>query len=459
MSDDDYRLEKRIEKIKQNTSLNQETREFIVQDYLNEVGRSGAKKKNTQEIYLRRLTKILEIEELNIQHIQALDQPELKELNNKIVENIQESKYKTRKGEHSVRTKRGFWGSWKRMLQTIGMDTGEYQGYMPKNVSFSSKRSQVAKKKVTTPDDLPNSEQVKKFLKTLGELSSEGTALRNQALIGLIWDTGARIGEVIEDDELETIKMKQVRVEGDRLHIKVKGNKNKSEKEREASDRNVEVFQCRRLLLDYIEQHPKSNDPEAFLFPPAKNNQHHEDDSRFYTATSKGPIRRKIHQTRRKAELEFKTRREPFHIFRKGMITYYVMNDILSWEKVCERTGKDPSATMPIYLKMAMEDINATAAEGFGLDTEVRETEHRMIGPALLPKKCESCETENRCYNDTCSSCGTALPENELPKGEAFEEKEEAKRAADQARAELLNALGIEDETEAVKTLKEKELL
>lgn len=424
VSDDDYRLEKRIEKIQEDSDLDQDTIEFIVEDYLNEVQRSGANQKNTQEIYIRRLAKILETESLSIQEIQALDETELKELNNEIVDHVQNSKYKSRSGEHSVRTKRGFYGSWKRMLEAIDLDTGEYQDYMPKNVSFSSERSKVDKKKVTTPEDLPNSDQVKQFLKTIGNISSEGTQLRNQALVGLIWDIGARAGEIIEDDELKTIKMKQVQVQGDRLHIKVKGNKNKSEKERQASDRHVEVFQCRRLLLDYIEQHPKRNDPEAFLFPPSKRNQHHDDETRFYTSTSKGPLRRKIHQTRRKAELDFKTKREPLHIFRKGMITYYVMNDILSWEKVCERTGKDPSSTMPTYLKMAMADINATAAEGFGLDSEVRETEHRMIGPALLPKNCRSCETENRCYRDTCSSCGTELPESKMPKGEDFEDTE-----------------------------------
>lgn len=424
MSDDDYRLEKRIEKIQESDDLTEQDKEFITDKYLNEVQRSGADSKNTQEIYLRRLAKILRTEQKNIQEIQELDKEQLKKLNNEIVDNIQDSKYKTKKGEHSVRTKRGFWGAWKRMLQTIGLGTGEYQEYMPKNVSFSSDRTKVDKKKTTTPEDLPDSNQVKQFLKTIGKLSSEATALRNQALIGLIWDIGARVGEVIEDEELQTIQMRQVNVSGDRVHIKVKGNKNKTEEEREASDRPVEVFQCRKILLDYIEQHPKRNDPDAFLFPPGKNNQHHDDESRFYTACSKNPLREKIHQTRRKAELDFKTRNEPFHIFRKGMITYYVMNDILSWEKVCERTGKDPSSTMPTYLKMAMEDINATAAEGFGLDTQEREEEHRMIGPALLPRKCRSCGKENRCYRETCGSCGRELPDSEMPKNQDIADEE-----------------------------------
>jgi len=415
MSDDDYRLEKRIEKIKDSETINQETKDFLTKDYLNEVKRSGADSKKTQEIYLRRLKRILDHQNLEKKQVEKMNEEELGQLNDDIVENVQDSEYKKTAGDFIVRTKRGFWGSWKRMLQTLGLDTSEHQDYMPVNVQFSSERTETDRKKKTTAEDLPDREQVKQFLKTLKTVSSEGTALRNQALVGLLWDTGPRIGEVIEDDEIQTIRMEQVHVSNDRIHIKFKSNKNKTEQEREENDRRVEIFQCRKILQEYIEQHPKRNDPDAFLFPPGKNNQHHSDDSRFYTSTSKSPIRRKIHQTRRKAELEFKTKREPFHIFRKGMITYYVMNEVLSWEKVCERTGKDPSSTMPTYLKMAMSDINAQAAEGFGLDRDTRNDEHRMIGPPLLPIKCSSCEKENKCTKENCTSCGHTLPDAEMP--------------------------------------------
>jgi integrase len=379
------------------------------------VKRSGADKENTQEIYLRRMNKILKQENLEISDIQSCSEEELKELNQEIVEAVQNSKYKANSGEYIVRTKRSYWGSWKRLLEALGYNIGEYNDYMPNNVSFSSNRGQVDKKKKTTPEDLPDSQQVRQFLKTLGQISKEENQLRNQAIIGLIWDIGARIGEVMEDDQLETIKMNQVSVNGERVHIKVKGNKNKNEEEKKDSDRRVEVFQCRKLLKDYIEQHPRRNDPDAFLFYPDANNQHHTHESKFYTCPSKNPLRSKIHRVKREAGLEFKTKREPFHIFRKGMITYYVMNDILSWEKVCERAGKDPSSTMPIYLKMAMDDINSQAAEAFGLNDETREHEHRMIGPPLLPRTCNQCGEENQCIKEMCSSCGEELPEAEMP--------------------------------------------
>jgi len=440
VSDDDYRLEKRIERI-ENSELSENTVEFLTDEFLNHVKRSGADSQNTQEIYLRRLTKMLRTENLSIQKLQNLEEDELENLNQEIIDNVQDSEYKAGEGEYSKRTKRSYWGTWKKMLQTIGWDTSKHRKHMPIHESFSTDRSKVDKKRKTRAEDLPDRHQMKKFLKKLGQVSKDSNSLRNQALIGLIWDTGPRVGEVIEDNQIHTIQMSQVYVSGDRIHIKVEGNKNKTEEEKEKSDRKVEIFQCRKLLQEYIQQHPRQNDPEAFLFHPEKHKKHHEGDEHLFTAASKSPIRGKIHQSRKESGLSFKTRNEPFHIFRKGMITYYVMNDILSWEKVCKRTGKDPSSTMPTYLKMALSDINATAAEGFGLDTEERQDEHRMIGPPLLPKNCQSCGKENNCIQELCSSCGTELPDAEMPKGEDFQEDDPINTSDEKRLQEAMQTL------------------
>ncbi|MFB6200151.1 MAG: hypothetical protein ABEJ83_04680, partial [Candidatus Nanohaloarchaea archaeon] len=185
------------------------------------------------------------------------------------------------------------------------------------------------------------------------------------------------------------------------------------------------------------------NDPEAYLFPPSKNNQHHDEESRFYTFSSRSPIRRKIHQARRKAELDLKTENEPFHIFRKAMTTFYVVNEVLSWEQVCERQGKSPDGTMPTYLKMAMQDIDSSAAEGFGLDKEKREMEHRMKASALLPRKCRECGTENQCINEVCSDCGKELPEAEMPDGEAFEDEEPVDQESVGILREMAEEMGM----------------
>jgi hypothetical protein len=100
------------------------------------------------------------------------------------------------------------------------------------------------------------------------------------------------------------------------------------------------------------------------------------------------------------------------------MTTYYVVNEILTWEQVCTRQGKKSDSTMPTYLKMAMQDIDSKAAEGFGLDSAKREVEHRMRSSPMLPKKCEDCSTTNRSIHDICSRCGAELEDAKMPKSE-----------------------------------------
>lgn len=440
MSDDDYRLEKRLEKIRE-SDLPEGDKEFLLNDYLNYQKRAGAEKQSTQERYLRRLKKILEQKDISMAEVKEMADDELKQFNHDFVDEIQDSYFKKNSGDLSKRNKRGYWNVWKRALETLGKSTEKRKDYIPNKVQFSTDRSKVQGRVNTSPQDLPTPRQMKTFLRKMKEIS-QLTGLRNQALLMLIWDTGARAEEAL------TIQMKHVSVQQDRLKVKIRGNKR-------SSDRRVEIFQGRKLLVDYIQQHPKKNDPEAYLFPPSKNNQHHDETSRFYTFSSRAPIRRKIHQARRKAELDFKTENEPFHIFRKAMTTFYVVNEVLSWEQVCERQGKSPE--MPTYLKMAMQDIDSSAAEGFGLDKEKREMEHRMKAPALLPRKCRECGKENKCINEVCQDCGKELPESEMPSGEAFTEEEQDKTeeiGQIKGLIKALNASGVDiDQKEVEKYL------
>jgi len=361
----------------------------------------------TQEKYLRWLRIILENNNFQAHLVNKYhENGELKQINQNLVKDIQNSKYHQKEnGEYAKRSKDDQWYTWKRVMEKHEIGTETALNHIPTNTSFSQDNSKCDVQANTSPEDLPTPEDMKKFLQAIPAVSNDKGSLRNICIPLLIYDIGTRVGETLP------IQMKQVRINGNRLKIKVNGNK-------KAEDRTIEVFQGRKTLIDYIEQHPERNDPEAYLFPKTYYND-------FHSAISRKQVVKKFRQARNHADLDFKLYGEPFHIFRKAMTTYYVVNDILSWEEVCKRQGKKPDSTMPTYLKMAMQDVDSTAAEGFGLDTETRENDHRMKQPALLPQECRSCGKENRCINETCSSCGTELPENTLPKGENFETSEE----------------------------------
>lgn len=408
MSSEEQKLEARIKHFKESEEISQSDKDFI-DKFTGFLDRKGASSPHTKEKYLRWLQYILEHNEnLKASTLDQLSKDELKQVNQEIVQQIQDSAYKTGDGDYAKKSKDDQWYAWKRVMESQGISTKSGKEYIPEGTSFTTDKSKADIQADTGPEDLPTPRQMTDFLKGLENVSHEKNKLRNICIPLLIWDLGTRYGETVE------IQMKQVTVQGDRVKINVEGNKG-------SDNRTVEVFQGRKTLRDYIENHPGKNKPEAYLFPRLYHND-------VYTSVSRRALtgsRPKFKQARDSMDLDFKLRGEPFHIFRKAMTTYYVVNDILSWEEVCTRQGKKADSTMPTYLKMAMQDIDSTAAEGFGLDTENREHEHRMKAPALLPRECKNCGKENRCYKDTCHSCGIELPEGDMPSSEMIEDEEE----------------------------------
>jgi hypothetical protein len=194
--------------------------------------------------------------------------------------------------------------------------------------------------------------------------------------------------------------MKDVDIQSNRVRIYINGNKGSG------SDW-VTLWQTEQLFREYIQQHPDTDNPEAYVFPQT------------YYNNSEKPInqrtlKKKMLQAKTRADLDFKTRGEPFHIFRKASSTFYVVNNIISWSEVCKRQRKKEDSTKPDYILRAMEDVDQSMAEGLGLETH-DQPQGRMHGQPLMPKKCESCDTVNNCLKDSCSSCQTTLPENTLP--------------------------------------------
>ena len=315
-----------------------------------------------------------------------------KETNKKVRNQIQNAEYKQESGDYQRKNKKDHWIAWKYWIEKFhGKDLDKV---LPE-ASFNRDRNQVDVQADTRPEDLPTPEDMRKLLAAIRSVSDQKTGLRNAMIYMLIWDLGTRKMETFP------IKMKDVDVQKDRIRIYVHGNK-------KSYDDWVRVFQGEQMLREYIEQHPASNDPEAYLFPKLYQNEMHD----FVNPRA---VKRKMRQAKSQAGLDFKTYGEPFHIFRKASTTYYVVNDILDWDGVCKRQRKEGDGTKPDYLLMAMEDVERNAAEGFGLETGDSDREGAMSGPPLLPKECEVCGRKNSCLNDSCVECGAVLPENRLP--------------------------------------------
>jgi site-specific recombinase XerC len=395
MSDELTRIQKKIQKQEQKLPA-----EWILTHYKAELRRSGAQARGTQANYLKALRKILVKEtQLQLEQIKEMNSEELLELNKEIADNIQNSKYRSSDGEDGKRRKREYWSSWKNMLETLGHSTDPYQKHMPKVEWIGNKKD---KDPVTRPDEIPNRDQIKKFVEKLGEKSRGHVALRNQALALFLWDKGPRIGEVVGTGQSRGIRLKDVSVNGSQVQIHISGNK-------KSSDRTVPVYQGRKTLKDWIQKHPYRGNSEAYLFPVL---QKEKPETQLNPQSS---LSTKFHSCA--SDLDFKTWNEPFHIFRKGMVSSHFINGWASWEKICKWHGKKNDSTKPDYLKLLMEDVNRSVGENMGVDPEAipESSDDSMKAPPLKPVKCPGCDYLNRCIREVCSGCGTELPESSMP--------------------------------------------
>lgn len=398
--------QKLLQQIENSEKISDKEKELIKNKFLNYIKRTGANKEGTQANYLQASHKIAAQTDTDLDQLQELSEEQLLQLNEEVADKIQASQFRVKKGETSQRRKRHLWATWKKILQTQGIATEKHRGHIPA-ANFSTNKAKVNRQADTRPDDLPTPQQMKKYVETLRTCSGETTALRNQAMVLLLWDKGPRIGEALN------LNIGDIHVNGNTVKISITGNK-------KAKDRTVEMFQGRKTLIDYIEQHPEKENSEAYLFTKLKTGNHFEQ-------LSKPPLRRKIIQAKKQGGYSFKTFGEPFHIFRKAMITSHIVNEWATWEEICTWHGTKTDSRKPDYLKMALSDVDSNVAEKMGVEnSKSRESENRMKGDPLLPKKCLSCDKLNRCYKEICQYCGSELPESKMPKNTQTEDMDNA---------------------------------
>jgi len=404
--------------IQRSNKLSEQEKQLLTSDLIHEL-KSG---EDIQSGYTltKHLRKLKNISEYN----EEIDLTDLEldiELNKKIRNQIQGSKYKNTSGDYASKNKRDHWTAWKYLLKHVYNIEVERDNMMPP-VSFSSNEEQVDIQADTKAKDLPTPRKMEKLLKTIREVSDPKIANRNTAYFLLLWDTGARRGEALQ------IKMKHVDPGPQELRIEIPGNK-------QSIDRDNKIYQGEKFLKDYISNHPGQGNPEAYLFPRGYQNE-------LEKPVSGEQLAKKMRQAKAQADLDFKDYGEPHHIFRKAMSTFYYLH-IMDWDDICDRQGKKGEGTKPDYILQALEDREKKEAEGFGLK-EKETLEAFMENKPLLPRKC-SCGKINNCLNDYCNNCGNKLEESQLQRNKDIISKEEQEKQ--ELKAQLKNVLNILDKT------------
>lgn len=243
----------------------------------------------------------------------------------------------------------------------------------PKLVRWLKPKRQETKLK---REDLLTSEDIKKMI-------NHASHLRDKALIGIAYDTGARPGE------LRSVRIKDIirNTYGYKLIVRGKTGR-----------RSVFIVTSEKLLTDWLNQHPHKDDPEAPIFCNLKRNTTNPITDTYISHLFKNVAKR--------ASID-----KPVtpYLFRHSRLTY------LTVKKVPEATirkfaGHSPtSKALATYQHLVDDDVEDAVIE---LDTGVkRKKGQEFTMPTYEKKACPRCRAVCAPTDVVCERCHAVIDE------------------------------------------------
>jgi len=199
--------------------------------------------------------------------------------------------------------------------------------------------------------------------------------LRDRAFLSCLWSTGARVGEIAN----ARIKHFEPTGKGNEAYLLLNGK---------TGMRRVLLVEGVLDIMDWLKTHPKSEDPNAFLF--CVTMKEHKGEQLSYGTTAK-IVKENMHKA------GIKKRANP-HSWRHGRATYLVSK---GFPEMQLRTyfGWSKTSDMPsVYAHLSQKNVDTSLRQITGLEEE-------------KPKevRCKICGTVNETEADACQRCGNAL--------------------------------------------------
>jgi site-specific recombinase XerD len=220
------------------------------------------------------------------------------------------------------------------------------------------------------PEDMLTEEEIIKMINATPNT-------RDKAMIGLLWDIGARIGEV------GTLKLKHIKFDEYGAVIIVNGK---------TGPRRVRAVWSVSYLMNWLEEHPEKDNLEAPLWFNLSRRKKGLEGMRY------DAIRM---QLQRAAEAAGIKKRVHIHLFRHSRATY--MANHLTEAQMNMHFGWVQGSNMPsIYVHLSGRDVDQAILKANGI--EIKEDENK-------PKTnvCPRCKNINTPNNLFCYKCGAVL--------------------------------------------------
>ncbi len=220
------------------------------------------------------------------------------------------------------------------------------------------------------PEDMLTEEEIIKMINATPNT-------RDKAMIGLLWDIGARIGEV------GTLKIKHIKFDEYGAVIIVNGK---------TGPRRVRAVWSVSYLMNWLEEHPEKENLEAPLWFNLSRRKKGLEGLRYEAIRM---------QLQRAAEAAGIKKRVHIHLFRHSRATY--MANHLTEAQMNMHFGWVQGSNMPsIYVHLSGRDVDQAILRANGI--EIKEDENK---PKI--NVCPRCKNINTPNNLFCYKCGAVL--------------------------------------------------
>jgi len=233
--------------------------------------------------------------------------------------------------------------------------------------------------------------------------------IKQKALVLVLYESGLRAGELI------SLKLRDVAIDkyGAILHVRGK-----------TGDRKVRVISSAPALLEWMNHHPRKNDPNAYLFCRDRNQAmigYNGLKKILTTLAKKAGIRKRVYP----------------HLFRHSRATE--LAKYLTESQLATYFGWSQGSKMPkIYVHLSGRDLDPALLRLAGLQTEAEEAE----GAGFKPRPCPRCGELNPPNERTCKRCGSPLDLKELIQASPEPEIKNKVKEMEEAIAELRKTQG-----------------
>lgn len=231
-------------------------------------------------------------------------------------------------------------------------------------------RSNLRNRNQKLPEDLLTEDEVKRLIEATDHA-------RDRALISVLYESGCRIGE------LASLRFRDINFDEHGAQLLVNGK---------TGSRMIRIIASVPYLTEWINKHPKKNDPQESLWVRRDNR---------CGALTYGGIKRVLELAKEKSGIKKKV--NP-HNFRHSRATYLAKH--LTEAQMKQYLGWTQSSDMAaIYVHLSGRDVDDSILKLNG----VAKGEAERQESKLKPKQCQHCGQINPATGKFCNRCGMVL--------------------------------------------------